>query len=52
MLSVFTQAVLGYYNQEGQLGRVLGVDGYEQFCTELFWPRPNTRIRWSSIGVG
>ncbi len=39
VLSVFTQAVLGYYNQEGQLGRVVGVDGYEQFCTELFWPQ-------------
>ena len=39
VLSVFTQAALQYYNQAGQLGRVLGVDGYEQFCTELFWPQ-------------
>ncbi len=39
VLSVFTRAVLGYYNQAGQLGRVLGVDGYEQFSTELFWPQ-------------
>ena len=39
VFSVFTRAVLGYYNQAGQLGRVLGVDGYEQFCTELFWPQ-------------
>jgi len=38
VLSVFTQYALGYYNQAGQLGRVLGVDGYQQFCTELFWP--------------
>jgi len=38
VLSVFTQYALPYYNQAGQLGRVLGVDGYQQFCTELFWP--------------
>jgi len=39
VMSVFTQGALGYYNQMGQLGRVLGVDGYQQFCTELFWPQ-------------
>ena len=39
VLSVFTRAALEYYNQAGQLGRVLGVDGYQQFCTELFWPQ-------------
>lgn len=39
VLSVFTQYAIGYYNQSGQLGRILGVDGYEQFCTELFWPQ-------------
>jgi pimeloyl-ACP methyl ester carboxylesterase len=39
VLSVFTQAALQYYNQAGQLGRVLGVDGYQHFCTELFWPQ-------------
>lgn len=38
VLSVFTQYALPYYNQAGQLGRVLGVDGYQQYCTELFWP--------------
>lgn len=38
VLSVFTQYALPYYNQAGQLDRVLGVDGYQQFCTELFWP--------------
>lgn len=38
-LSVFTQYALPYYNQAGQLARVLGVEGYQQFCTELFWPR-------------
>jgi hypothetical protein len=39
VLSVFTQYALGYYNVEGQLGRVVGVNGYQQFCTELFWPQ-------------
>ena len=39
VISVFTQNALGYYNQTGQLGRVLGVDGYQQFATELFWPQ-------------
>ena len=39
VLSVFTQYALGYYNQTGQLGRVLGVNGYQRFCTELFWPQ-------------
>ena len=38
VLSVFTQYAHGYYNQSGQLARVLGVNGYEQFCTELYWP--------------
>ena len=39
VLSVFTQYALEFYNQAGQLGRVLGVEGYERFCTELFWPQ-------------
>jgi len=39
VISVFTQNALGYYNQTGQLGRVLGVDGYQQFATELFSPQ-------------
>jgi pimeloyl-ACP methyl ester carboxylesterase len=39
VLSVFTQNALEYYNQAGQLGRVVGVEGYQQFCTELFWPQ-------------
>ena len=38
VLSVFTEYAHGYYNQSGQLGRVLGVNGYQQRCTELFWP--------------
>ncbi len=38
VLSVFTQYALRYYNQAGQLGRVLKIKGYHRFCTELFWP--------------
>ena len=38
VLSIFTHYALGYYNRAGQLGRVLGVNAYQQFCTELFWP--------------
>jgi hypothetical protein len=38
-LSVFTQYARPYYNQAGQLNRILGVDGYRQCCTELYWPR-------------
>ncbi len=39
VFSVFTEYAHGYYNQAGQLGRVLGLNGYQQFCTELFWPQ-------------
>jgi len=39
VLSVFTQYALQYYNQAGQLGRILGLKGYQEFCTELFWPQ-------------
>lgn len=45
VLSVFTRAALEYYNQAGQLGRILRVDAYPQFCTELFWPRANHTYR-------
>jgi pimeloyl-ACP methyl ester carboxylesterase len=38
VLSVFTGDTLEYYNRTGQLGRVLNVDGYREFCTECFWP--------------
>jgi pimeloyl-ACP methyl ester carboxylesterase len=37
VLSVFTDYAHGYYNKSGQLRRVLGVNGYQQFCSELFW---------------
>src|SRR5262245_14443726 len=39
VMSVFTRSALEYYNQTGQLGRVVGVEGYQQFCTEMFWPQ-------------
>lgn len=39
VLSVFTSYALRYYNEHGQMGRVLGVDGYDEFATELFWPQ-------------
>jgi hypothetical protein len=39
ILSVFTSYALRYYNEHGQMGRVLGVDGYDDFATELFWPQ-------------
>lgn len=38
VLSVFTEYALRYYNQLGQLGRVLEVPDYSTFATELFWP--------------
>jgi len=39
ILSVFTLvAFQTYYDQAGQLGRVVKVDGYDEFCTEVFWP--------------
>jgi hypothetical protein len=39
-MSVFTQyAFYRYYNYFGQLRRVVGVERYHQFCTELFWPQ-------------
>lgn len=40
VLSIFTSYAvsLNYYNDEGQLGRVLEIPRYESFCTELFWP--------------
>lgn len=38
VLSVFTSYATDYLNQAGQLGRVMRVKGYQQFCTELFWP--------------
>jgi hypothetical protein len=40
VLSVFTQYALhNYYDHLGQLAWVVGVDGYQRFCTELFWPQ-------------
>ena len=39
ILSVFTSYALRYYNEHGQMERVLGVDRYDDFVTELFWPQ-------------
>jgi len=39
VLSIFTHYALGYYNHKGQLRRALDVNGYQHFCTELFWPQ-------------
>ena len=38
VLSVFTSYATQYLNRSGQLERVLTVAGYQQFCTERFWP--------------
>ena len=38
VLCVFSEYALRYYNQVGQLGRVLELEDYERFCTELFSP--------------
>jgi pimeloyl-ACP methyl ester carboxylesterase len=38
VLSVFT-GTAPQYNQVGQLGRVLALDGAQHFCTELYWRR-------------
>jgi hypothetical protein len=38
VLSVFTGYARPYYNRVGQLESILGIDGYRQFCTELYWP--------------
>lgn len=45
VLSVFTDYADGYYNKRGQLRRVLGVNGYQEFCTELFWPQADHTYR-------
>ena len=45
MLSVFTNYAYGYYNKSGQLRRVLGVKGYQRFCSELFWPHVDHTYR-------
>ncbi len=45
VLSVFTQYALIYYNRSGQLGQVLDVNGYRNFCTEKFWPESEHTYR-------
>lgn len=39
VLAVFTQyAFHNYYDSPGQLARVTKINGFERFCTEVFWP--------------
>jgi len=38
IFSLFTSYAEGYYNQQGQMGRVLEIDAYQDYCTEHFWP--------------
>jgi len=39
ILSVFTSYALRYYNEHGQMERVLGIDDYADFASEIFWPQ-------------
>lgn len=36
--SLFTSYAEEYYNKKGQMGRVLGLEGYQDYCTEHYWP--------------
>lgn len=38
VLSLFTGYAEEYYNQVGQMARVLELNDNQQFCIELFWP--------------
>ena len=39
VFSIFTSYALDYYyNQHGQMERVLGLDDYKDYCVEHFWP--------------
>lgn len=38
VISIFSEYALRYYNHFGQLKGVMAIDGYDRFCTELFWP--------------
>ncbi len=38
VFSLFTSYAEEYYNQNGQMGRVLELNAYQEYCTELFWP--------------
>ena len=37
VFSMFTSYAEEYYNQRGQMGRVLGLDDYQDYCTEHYW---------------
>ncbi|VAW55182.1 hypothetical protein MNBD_GAMMA07-82 [hydrothermal vent metagenome] len=38
VFSLLTSYSQDYYNQLGQMGRVLGLDNYQDYCTEHYWP--------------
>jgi len=39
VFAMFTRYAVRYYNQSGQMGQVLNIEDYEQYCTEVFWPQ-------------
>ncbi len=39
VLSMFTAAQFRITTRAGQMGRSLGVEDYQRYCTELFWPQ-------------
>jgi len=38
VFSLFTSYAEDYYNQQGQMGRVLGLVDYYDYCSEHYWP--------------
>ena len=38
VLCIFTADARRYYNVLGQMGRVLAIEDYDSFATEIFWP--------------
>ncbi|MDX1452469.1 MAG: alpha/beta hydrolase [Oleiphilaceae bacterium] len=38
VLAVFSSYAFDYYNQQGQFVRALAIDGFDQICSELYWP--------------
>ncbi len=38
VLAVFSNTSESYYNVEGQMTSVLGIDGLEKICREVWWP--------------
>ncbi len=38
VFSLFTSYAEDYYNHQGQMGRVLELGDYQDYCTEYYWP--------------